>query len=206
MILAPTRRGTRALAAEDENTVQALLEGSPGAWDAFVERYLGLVVGCARRVLLSRGLRPSGADVDDIAEGVFVMLLEDDKKLLRRYDPAHKLSAYLAVLTRTAAYRDLRKRKTSARLPDTMWQDAVPAQGPEVGAALDRRETRETVQAALEALPERDREILRRFYFDDQDYQQIADSLGLAVNSVGAALSRARKRMGAALTDAGVQE
>lgn len=204
MIQAPTLRGTRALAAEDRQTVQDLLTGKPGAWDAFVEQYLGLVAGCARRILLARGLRPSAADVDDISEAVFVMLLEQDMRLLRRYDPAHKLSAYLAVLTRTATHRDLRKRKTSARLPETMWQDAVPANTPAVGDALDRQETQEAVQSALAALPERDREVLRRFYFKNQDYQQIAEALGLAVNSVGAALSRARKRMGRLLSEAGL--
>ncbi|MEZ6184289.1 MAG: sigma-70 family RNA polymerase sigma factor [Planctomycetota bacterium] len=205
MILAPTLEGTRALAAEDESTVQALLEGEPGAWNAFVERYLGLVAGCARRVLLARGLRPSPADVDDISEAVFVMLLEHDMRALRRYDPRHKLSAYLAVLTRTAVHRDLRKRRTSARLPETMWHDAVPADAPAVGTALDRAETREAVQTALAALPERDQEVLRRFYFQGEDYQQIGDALGLAVNSVGATLSRARKRLGKLLEEAGLE-
>ncbi len=93
-----TSREAAVLTWDDPSIVRALVDGEPGSWDYFVERYSGCVIGAVRRVLRGRGLRPSPADVDDISENVFVMLLEKDAALLRRYDPSYRLTAYLAVL------------------------------------------------------------------------------------------------------------
>ena len=45
--------------------------------------------------------------------------------------------------------------------------------------------------------------VLRLFYYESVDYQGIADTLGISINSVGAALSRARSKLAKALKDRG---
>lgn len=185
---------------DDTSIVQALLAGDPGSWDYFVERFGGLVSGCVRRVLRGRGLKPAQADVDDLTENVFVMLLEKDGALLQRYDPRYRLSAYLAVLARTAVHRHLRREKPKAQLPDAMWGDAIPDDARL--SASDRTTHGEILGAVrdmLGTLSERDQRLLRLFYFDNADYQAIAKTLEVSVNSVGAALSRARARLAKAL-------
>jgi len=185
---------------DDANIVEALLSSEEGAWDYFVERHAGLVVGCVRRILRGRGLRPSQADVDDLSENVFVMLLEKDGALLRNYDPRYKLNAYLAVISRTAVHRWLRRQKAKTALPEEMWGDAIEDRAEEtISEGATRVEVLSALREVLEALPERDRRVLRLCYFEGQDYQSIARTLGISINSVGAALSRARARLAEAL-------
>ena len=56
-------------------------------------------------------------------------------------------------------------------------------------------ERRAAVQAALEALPERDSEILLLKYTENWSYQQIANHLGVSHSAVEARLHRARARL-----------
>jgi RNA polymerase sigma-70 factor (ECF subfamily) len=185
---------------DDAAIVQALLDGEQGSWDYFVERYGGVVVGTVRRILKARGVRPSQADVDDISENVFVMLLEKDGNLLRNYDDRFRLSAYLAVISRTAVHRWLRRQKAKVQLPDEMWGDAVPDEDAlTISDQTTHGEIRAAVRETLEELSERDQRLLRLFYYDGKDYQAIADTLGISINSVGAALSRARAKLAKAL-------
>lgn len=184
------------MTVDDEKIVRSLLDGEPGAWDYFVECFAGLVQAAVRRVLLGRGLRPDPADVDDLTENVFVMLLDKDGELLRRFDPRHKLSAYLAVLARTSVHRWLRRQKSKVQLPDEVWGEAMPEEDVlSISDQTTHREICHAVRDSLEGLTEREQQVLRLYYYDGRDYQQIAEKLGVSVNSVGAALSRARVKL-----------
>jgi len=186
--------------AVDQALVESLLAEEAGAWDLFVERYAGLVASVVRRIFRTRGRGLGQADVDDVTENVFVMLLEQDGRLLRRYDPAHKLSAYVAVIARTATHRFLRTQKVKVDLPDEMWGDSIADSGQGTASAETAGlEMRSALHETMAELSERDQRVLRLFYFDGRDYQSIAKTLGLSVNSVGAALSRARGKLGDAL-------
>lgn len=194
--------GSPPVTLDDRAIVDALLDGEPGSWDYFVACYAGLATGVVRRILLVRGGRASAADVDDVVENLFVMLLERDGALLRKYDPRYKLSAFVAVLARTAVHRWLRRQKVKVPLPDEMFGESL-ADEPErtISEQTTHRELRDALREVLHTLPERDQQVLRLFYFEDQDYQAIAQALGVSVNSVGAALSRARTRLATALKD-----
>jgi len=160
------------------------------------------VSAVVRRILRGRGQPAGSAEVDDITENVFVALLERDAALLRRYDPAHPLRTYVAVVARTAAHRWLRRRRPQADLPDGAWRDGLanPARTPHP-EATSRREVHQLVRGELEALGPRDRDVLERFYYEGQSYGAIAEALGLSVNSVGATLTRARARLARALRE-----
>ena len=189
------------LSGNDAAIVTSLLDGAPGAWEEFVDQYAGLVAAVARRVLKVRGGRPAQADVDDVLENVFVMLLERDGALLKNYDARYRLSAYLAVITRTAVHRFLRRQKAKVNLPDEMWGESLTDPGQ---AAVSEEQTRGEITGALRdviaEMSERDQQLLRLFYFEGRDYQAIAGLLKISVNSVGAALSRTRNRLAQALT------
>jgi len=185
---------------DDATLVKALLDGETGSWDLFVERYAGLVAAVCRRILRGRGLKAGQSDVDDLVENVFVALLERDGRLLRRYDPQHKLATYLGVIARTQCHRWLRTRKARAELPDEVWgesladSEALPA-----SVGLARVEAIAAVREGLAELTEREQELLKAFYFEGQDYKELAERLNVSINSVGAALTRARARLEAAL-------
>jgi RNA polymerase sigma-70 factor (ECF subfamily) len=54
---------------------------------------------------------------------------------------------------------------------------------------------KEQLQAALDEMPENYKTVLLMFYFENLSYQQIADSLELAIGTVMSRLSRAKGQL-----------
>jgi RNA polymerase sigma-70 factor (ECF subfamily) len=181
------------VSASDREIVEALIEGQPGSWDLFVARYAGTVRAAAARILTAQTGRAREAEVDDRTEDVFLALLEHDRRLLRRYDHRYPLRAYLAVIARTAVHRELRRRRAKA-LTDAQAADLLDsASGIETRGA--RAEVLGVVRHELGALSAREQTLLRLYYFEGRDYKAIAAELSISINSVGAALSRARANL-----------
>ena len=56
-------------------------------------------------------------------------------------------------------------------------------------------ETLEEVGKLLKKLPSRERAVVRLFYLEGRSYEEISTELGIPVNSIGAILARARKKL-----------
>jgi RNA polymerase sigma-70 factor (ECF subfamily) len=70
-----------------------------------------------------------------------------------------------------------------------------PAQEPSLDHALERDETRTSVQGALAQLEEIDRAALLLRDMNDQPYEDISRSLGIPLGTVKSRLARARRRL-----------
>jgi RNA polymerase sigma factor (sigma-70 family) len=51
------------------------------------------------------------------------------------------------------------------------------------------------LEAAIERLPSRDRDLICRRYDMEQSYREIAEALGITIGNVGVSLHRAEKRL-----------
>ena len=129
-------------------------------------------------------------DAEDIAQKVCELLLESDARLLRSFRGQSTLSTWLIGIVRNQALMHLRREKTRAALPPR-----APAAGRGPLDELMSIENDEQLAAALAAVPPRDRLLLTLHYLDGLPYPQIAAVLGVAVNSVGPLLDRARERL-----------
>ncbi len=178
--------------AAEVELVRALLAGEAGSWERLVEDYGGIILAVVRRTFGARRVRAEMSEVDDVVENTFVALLRDDCKLLRDYNPEYALSTWLGVVARTQCHRLLRTRSPLVGLPDEMADLLEDSDA--IGAAerLSQRETVELVRRAIGELSDREQAILRAFYYERRDYKEIGKTLGISVNSVGAALTRAR--------------
>lgn len=94
-------------------------------------------------------------------------------------------------LARDEARTVIRRRKHLVLLKNEM-TTSQPAADAE--ADLDRARKIEAVEAALDALTERDREILL-LWDAGLSYQEIARQTGMAIGAIGTTLSRARRRL-----------
>jgi len=96
------------------------------------------------------------------------------------------------------------------RIRDLFSEDAEPdeAESPlENGAApLIRAEDAESVNQAVEALPEQYRLPIVLAYYSDASYDEIAETLGITRNHVGVLLLRGRKKLRAELANQTQQE
>ena len=130
------------------------------------------------------------ADLEDLAADVFTEVIKDDFRVLRNFREKSSLATYLSVIARRVVVRSLiAKRRLS--LGDANGAAVGKASEPETRVIDDADE----IESLLEKLPERDARLLRLYHLEGRSYREIGESMELAENSVGAALTRARKTL-----------
>lgn len=178
----------------DRDLIDRCLRHEPGAWNDFVDRFMGLIYHVIHHVAYARSLDLSTADVEDIAAEVFLGIVDDDYAVLRRFKGSSSLPTYLTVIARRIAIKEIVKRHREAELGHVNVHRATVAE--EEGTA-DREPlaTAEEIDQILRDLPERDAEVVRLYHLKMLNYRQISKQLGIPENSIGPILARARKRL-----------
>ena len=175
--------------------VARIAAGDRSAEQEFVRSYERGV-----RALVRRHCRPNDPIVDDLAQDVLARVLERLRAGAIR--DAAALPAYVQttiVYTTNAEYRARRNTEGAAVIDDMPALDnPVEQLGSEQLAGMLRR--------LLAQLPlARDREILARFYLDEQDKDQVCRSLGIDASHFHRVVFRARERFRSLLQKAGIQ-
>jgi RNA polymerase sigma factor (sigma-70 family) len=161
--------------------LDALARGDKGAWEAFVRRYAGLVAAAVR------GVAREAAEVEDLAQEVFLRLCKDDFRLLRSYDPARAgLSTWITIVARSTA-RDAMRRHRPVLTPI----DAVP----EGRLAVDPVEPVQKLKLPDALLSPRQREILTMLYDREMEVAEIAKTLGIDPQTVRSAHHKAMVKL-----------
>lgn len=177
----------------DRGLLQRCLERRPGAWEDFVDRFLGLVVHVVRHTAQSRSIRVAAADVDDLVSDVFMAIIDDDFAVLRRFRGEANLATYLTVVARRIVVRELLKRRGTLSLQEVAQQTEQPAAR---GETIERRiSDREQVERLLRQLKAPEADVVRMYHLEGKTYQEISASTGIPENSVGPTLTRARAKL-----------
>jgi RNA polymerase sigma-70 factor, ECF subfamily len=176
----------------DRQLLQRCLERQPGSWGDFVDRFLGLVVHVVHHTAQSRSIRLNAADVEDLAHEVFVVIFDNDLAVLRRFRGRSSLAPYLTVVARRVVVRELLKRPASASLREAGQQRSSQNETPGVEQRISDLEE---VERLLDLLSGPTAEIVRLYHLDGLSYREISDRTGLAENTIGPTLSRARAKM-----------
>ena len=69
----------------DRQLIDRCLRKEPGAWNDFVDRYMGLIYHVIHHVSHARSIVLSPADIEDIAAAIFLEIVDDDYGVLRRF-------------------------------------------------------------------------------------------------------------------------
>jgi RNA polymerase sigma-70 factor (ECF subfamily) len=177
----------------DRQLIDRCLGNEPGAWNDFVDRYMGLIYHVIQHVAHARTVTLSPPDVEDIAAEVFLGIVEDDYGVLRRFRGTSSLPTYLTVVSRRICVKEVIKRQREAELGHLNAHRASIDE--EAVGHKEARVSAEEVEHMLENLPERDAEVVRLYHLNHLSYRQISKQLNIPENSVGPILSRARQRM-----------
>ena len=139
----------------DEKTIQAIRMRNEKVIGEVITVYSRLLWSVAGAVLNNIG---SVQDMEECVADTFIYLWEHPEK----YNPSRgKLKTWLSIIARTQAVnrcREITKRNTVS-LEDTNLPDCLG-----IVEGILRKEAKETLLAAVNALGEPDREILLRFY------------------------------------------
>lgn len=177
-----------ALTEIDRNLLLRCLGRKQGAWEDFVDRFMGLVVHVVRHTGSSRGMELNQDDVDDLCADVFLQFVRDDFAVLRHFRGQSSLATYLTVVARRVCVREILKRKG---------QPAGQSAGePSASATHEERITnKEEVERLLQALEGSEADVVRMYHLEGKSYREISSATGMPENSVGPTLSRAREKM-----------
>lgn len=166
--------------AQDGN-LDELLRGEKVAWEAFVRRFAGLIVAAVRSIARE------AAEVEDLAQEVFVRLCKDDFRLLRSYDPARAgLSTWITIVARSTA-RDAMRRYRPVSVPI----DDVP----EARFAIEPVEPIRKLKLPEALLSPRQRQILTMLYDREMEVSEVATALRIDPQTVRSAHHKAMVKL-----------
>ncbi len=181
------------LIARDRELIRRCLHHEPGAWNDFVDRFLGLVYHVVQHTADMRSFPLKPEDKEDLAAQVLLHIVENDYAALKQFRGRSSLAAYLTVIARRTCVHQLARRAAAHEAQQRHAVNAEEAEeAPRPKAGL---ETLEEVGKLLKKLPSRERTVVRLFYLEGRSYEEISRELSIPVNSVGAILSRARKKL-----------
>jgi RNA polymerase sigma-70 factor (ECF subfamily) len=181
----------------DRDLLRRCLDHQPGAWNDFVDRYLGLIYHVVGHTAHSRStpLRPE--DTEDLAAEVLLQIVSGDYAVLRQFKGKCSLATYLTVISRRICVHQLASRMAARDVqPLANNQPAGEEIEDEQNNARQRSsENLEEIEKLLRKLPSKEREVVRLRYFEGRSYEEISAALHIPVNSIGPILARVKKRL-----------
>jgi len=190
----------RYLPAETEvNDTVLVLKAQAGDREAFgelVSRYM------RRAYYAALGLTGSHDDALDLSQEAFVRAYRARASL----DPDRPFYPWLYQIVRRLCFNLQRDRRTRRRRMEeaTPWlqdQAGARAAASDPARSVERSELRGKLEVAIDALPEREREVLVLKEFEELRYREIAELLGIPIGTVMSRLYTARKNLAEILGD-----
>ncbi|HMO36167.1 MAG TPA: sigma-70 family RNA polymerase sigma factor [Gemmatales bacterium] len=177
----------------DENKlIQRCLTHQPGAWNEFVDAYLGLIYRIIHHTAHLRGVTLQPEDVEDLASDVLLQLVANNYSVLRQFQGRSTLATYLTVIVRRSCIHLLARKFGTTAIFKSM---PVSEQIRDDSAGDESSDALEHVHDLLTKLPRGVREVVRLHYLVGLSYEEISSQLGIPVNSIGPLLSRARQKL-----------
>jgi RNA polymerase sigma factor (sigma-70 family) len=161
--------------------------GSDRAWTALVEQFLPLVRAVAR------GYRLTDGDVDDVAQTVWMLLLEH----VARIREPRALPAWLITTARRESLRLIRQQRRSIPVdPLASASDTGSVTDNDVDADLLRLEEARVLRQGLAELPPVQRELLLLLSSERMlSYREISEMLTMPLGSIGPTRARGLARL-----------
>lgn len=135
-------------------------------------------------------------DAEDIAQQAFLQLWRRRTHLEHRGGGMH---SYLLRIARNLSLNEQRRRKVVVRAGSRL-QDVAPHQ-PTPAEVVEEAELQAAVEAALEALPARRREVFMLVRFHGLSYRETAEVMGISPQTVANQLSSALAELRRALRE-----
>ncbi|WP_432736120.1 RNA polymerase sigma factor [Maridesulfovibrio sp. FT414] len=168
------------------NTIERCIDGEKDSWNSFVEKYSGLICYTVNSTLRSKLNYHAQDQVDDICQNVFLRLVQNDRSLLRKYDPQKaRITTWLMVVARSVTLDFLRKGiYCLAPLDDFI---------DELEAPVSKEKVELDIPEGL--LSPRQKLIIKLYFEDGLDISEISDFIGIKEQSVRSTKHKALNKL-----------
>ena len=185
---------------EDVRLMLAFRNGDERAFDALFERWAGRVLRFVERMVREPGV------AEELVQETFLRVW----RARERYAPEARFSTWLFTIAGNAARNELRRPFRGAA-HDSLDEERegakleLAADDPPTDEVVDARRTGHGLEAALAALPGRQREALWLRAVEGLSYAEVAQALETSEKSVKALIHRARVALAREAERRGVQ-
>lgn len=160
----------------DRGLIVRTAAGDSEALAALYDRFSGLALGVARRILGDHG------EAEEVLQEAFLQVWRE----AGRYDAGRATPrGWIVMIARSRALDRLRSAAASQRREDDVARSGGPRAAVPVGCGrLERMEQRRRVTGALSCLPKEQREVIELAYWHGLSHSQIANRLGAPLGTV----------------------
>jgi RNA polymerase sigma-70 factor (ECF subfamily) len=182
---------------EDRLVVHRITQGDQAALSELYDRFAGLLLALARRVL------HNDQDAEEILQEVFLQVWHQ----AGRYDPSRSsVSTWLVLITRSRSIDRLRSRQVKDRTLQNLQQENPNRHAsPEGPGSVLWTQRRQRLRHAMQDLPLEQQQILQLAFFKGLTQSEIANSTGIPLGTVKTrtllAMKKLRKALAADLQD-----
>lgn len=174
--------------AADAALLERMATGDQQAFRAVIDRDLGFLVAIGRRMLRD------DAEAEDVAQEALIRLWRNAATL---EIGSGGLKPWLRRVVSNLCIDRVRGRRRLTVVAEVPEQAEAPSQGRQ----LDEQAMAARVDAALKALPERQRLALTLFHYEGLSQLEVGNILGVSDEAVESLLSRARRSLKVTLKD-----
>jgi RNA polymerase sigma factor (sigma-70 family) len=180
------------------------IAGDKDAWDQFVEKYTNLIYHTAISVLKKNYADHQLYDeLEDIHNGIFLALIENNYKKLRQYQGINgcSVSSWLVTVVTNYTLNFIERRKDTISLDstqsddDSSLMDTISDEGPTPFDRVAESEQYELLHELMEGLNAKDKLFFKYFYEDDLPPEEIASLMNVSVSTIYSTKSRIIKKL-----------
>jgi RNA polymerase sigma-70 factor (ECF subfamily) len=168
--------------ADDAPLLARLRAGEDRAFEELVTRYQHRIFGVALRMLGSR------AEAEEIAQETFLRA----HRALREFRGEARLGTWLYAIASRLCLNRLASGSRRHERSDDIALAQAPAVDGDTGGSLERGELQAALHEAVAALPEERRLVIVLRDLEGLSYEEVAEVLGVPLNTVRSRLHRAR--------------
>lgn len=177
----------------DDDLVRMYRDGDADAFDTLFDRYRAPVYNFACMML-------GDADgAEDLLQEAFLTVARS----ARNYEPRGHFRAWLMRIVRNLCLNRIQAERVRRRVMADSGLEFIepPAREPSPADRAERDERLRLVRQGIRSLPERQREAIVLYAFEQMSYREIAEVLGVPINTVKTLIHRARATLARAFDE-----
>lgn len=185
---------------EDEFLKLCLTKDSK-AWAVFVERFAGLV-RWAIKVKITKSRLPINEDeIDDIFQQVFVDIWCNNR--LKALRSARSLSSWLVIISQNATINFVRSEKRFLKSQTEQVSEDIAYTSINPRTETNNSQLYKTVEELVSVLPLKEQRIMTLELFYDLKHREIANIMGIPINTVSTIIARIKQGLREKLKERG---